>query len=133
MRVYVHTTNFELSDLYRSHIEERIHYIFRHLNRDVQSVSIRLNKSSEKLDSIETSSKIQVKTNNLPLIYAEKTSDDLYIAIIGSANRAHKNVSRRLNKFNKLLEQLKTFKKQKNSPNTLRLKRSQNQRLQNAA
>ena len=133
MRIHIHTTNFELTNLYRTHLEERIHYLFRHLNRDVQSISIYINNMSEKLDSIETNCKVHVTTNHLPIIYAEKTSEDMYLAVVGSVNRARKNVSRKLNKFNTLLEQLKTLKKHRNSPNTLRLKRPQNQELQNAA
>ena len=130
MRIYIQSGNFELSNLYRAHIEDRINYIFRHLKRDVKSISIHINNTSENLNSTEARSQVRVETTGLPLIYAEQKSDDMYIAVIGSAHRARKNVSRKLNKVNTLMKQLRSLKKKKISSNTLRLNRPHNQGLQ---
>lgn len=133
MRIYVQSANFELSDLYRKHIEDRINYIFRHLKQDIKTVNIHISNTSEALNSTETRSQVRVETSGIPLIYAEQKSDDMYIAVISSVHRARKNVSRKLNKLNKLMKQLRALKKKKISSKTLRLNRPQNQSLQNFA
>ncbi len=125
MRINISSSNVELTDFLKKKIEKRTQYLFRDLARDVQSVHLRLHNEKEEGQEINTCCQIQVQTRSLPVIYAEHKSADIYVAFDAAAHRAKKYTSRRLNRFNHLLTQLKNLKTKKDRTKTLRLNKPQ--------
>jgi ribosomal subunit interface protein len=124
MRINIHTVNVELTDYLKNKIEKRMQYLFRNLDRDVQSAKLYLHNERVGLSKFITHCKIQIQTRGLPVIYAEHKSPDMYVSFDAAAHRAHKYTSRRLTKFNRLLTQLKNLNTKKIRAKTLRINKS---------
>ncbi len=124
MRVYVRAANVELTDFIKSKIEKRVHYLFRHLNRDVLSVNLCLFNENIIGSESKTCCQIHINTRGLPVIYAEHKSADMYVAFEAAAHRAHKYTAKRLSKLERLLSQLKHLKTKKIKSNTLQINKS---------
>ncbi|MFK7816834.1 MAG: hypothetical protein AB8B92_10925 [Gammaproteobacteria bacterium] len=121
MQIDIQTKNLELSTNLHKRIEKRVRHMYGNLKRDVKKITLRLHNESDADQGIVGFCKIQVQTRGLPVIYAEQKSSDLYAAVLAASTRAKLNVSRRINKFNRLLRELRKLKKQKTKHRTLRL------------
>ncbi len=125
MRVNIHASNVELTDFIKNKITKRIQYLFNDLNRDVQSVNLFLRNEHKAGSETKTYCRIETQARGLPAIYSEHKSADIYVAFDAAAHRAKKYTSRRLNKYNQLLSQLRSLKTKKIRTQTLRINKPQ--------
>ena len=121
MHINIQSQSLNVTDHLEKHIEQRIRYLFRHIARDIHSITLLLRTGQNGCRELQSFCQIQVQARGLPIIYAEHQSKDIYDAIGSAVRRAQRNVTRRLNKFNQLLMQMRKLQKQRVETKTLRL------------
>lgn len=102
MKIRIETQGFELTEALREHVLRRLRYALGRYAHDVRRVAVHLSDVNGPRGGADKLCRILVRLPPSPLIVIKDLGSDLYQVIDRAAERADRNIARRIGRMRQL-------------------------------